>query len=144
MKIPPRNASAIRVIIWAICAACPSNTSPITMPSMQNGMAPATSTPTSRPSRAADKCTWPSANAAMSRTASPGMIIKMACASLTPNQAGVEIGDTRSWRIQPLCRSRASWGPLANMADPIPEYTAMETRTRVPTARFCAVPFWVP
>ena len=63
-------------------------------------------------------------------TASPGMISRMAWISFAANQPGVLIGETRSWRIQPLPRSLASCGPLANIAEPMPEYTAMDTSSR--------------
>jgi hypothetical protein len=68
------------------------------------------------------------------------MISSSPCASLARNQRGAEIGATRSWRIQPLCRSLASCGPVANMAEPIPDHTAMETIRIAATVRPCEVP----
>ena len=68
------------------------------------------------------------------------MISSRPWASLAANQRGAEIGDTRSWRIQPFCRSLASCGPVANMAEPMPDHTAMETSRIAATVRPCEVP----
>ena len=72
------------------------------------------------------------------------MISRIACTSLAANQPRVLIGDTRSWRIQPFCRSRASCGPLANMAEPMPDHTAIETSSSDATVRPCEIPCCLP
>src|SRR5215471_272026 len=127
MKIPPRNASTNMVSICATWAVWPSKTRPMTSPSTQNGITPSNSTAASMATLLAARWTWPYPNPSRISSTNPGMISSRPCASLAANQRDAEIGDTRSWRIQPFCRSLASCGPVANMAEPMPDHTAMET-----------------
>ena len=112
----------------------------MTSPSTQNGITPSSSTAASTATLLPARWTWPYPNPSRSSNTNPGMISSSPCASLATNHRGAEIGDTRSWRIQPFCRSLASWGPVANMADPMPDQTAMETIRIAATVRPCEIP----